>query len=147
MEKISLSQNGDVTVVAFSQPKFLDDGDIQQMGDELFQVVDSGVEKIMLDMSTVQFLSSAALNRLIMLHKRVKTTGAALRMVSVTPEIEKIFAITRLNTLFSIHADVSSALASYLSVLSKAEWQKSAHSSQRSKHSLYLAMPYLSHQY
>ena len=113
MEKISLSQNGDVTVVAFSQPKFLDDGDIQQMGDELFQVVDSGVEKIMLDMSTVQFLSSAALNRLIMLHKRVKTTGAALRMVSVTPEIEKIFAITRLNTLFSIHADVSSALASY----------------------------------
>ena len=65
MEKISLSQNGDVTVVTFSQPKFLDDGDIQQLGDELFQVVDSGVEKILLDMSTVGFLSSAALNRFI----------------------------------------------------------------------------------
>ncbi|MBA63083.1 MAG: anti-anti-sigma factor [Planctomycetaceae bacterium] len=113
MEKISLSQNGDVTVVAFSQPKFLDDGDIQQMGDELFEVVDSGVKRILLDMSTVQFLSSAALNRFIMLHKRVQKAGSALRLVSVTPEIEKIFAITRLNTLFSIHPDLPSGLASY----------------------------------
>ena len=55
MDKISLSQNGDVTVVTFTQPKFLDDGDIQQMGDELFQVVDSNVEKLVLDMSTVEF--------------------------------------------------------------------------------------------
>ena len=50
-------------MVTFSQPKFLDDGDIQQLGDELFQVVDSGVEKILLDMSAVEFLSSAGLNR------------------------------------------------------------------------------------
>ncbi|MAT13501.1 MAG: anti-anti-sigma factor [Rhodopirellula sp.] len=113
MEKISLSQNGDVTVVAFSQPKFLDDGDIIQMGDELFQVVDSGVEKILLDMSNVHFLSSAALNRFIMLHKKVKGVGSELRLVAVTPEIEKIFAITRLNTLFSIHPDLSTGLASY----------------------------------
>ena len=113
MEKISLSQNGDVTVVTFAQPKFLDDGDIQQMGDELFQVVDSGVEKILLDMSTVQFLSSAALNRFINLHKRVKNAGGELRLVSITSEIEKIFAITRLNTLFSIHPDLTSGLASF----------------------------------
>ena len=72
MDKISLSQNGDVTVVTFTQPKFLDDGDIQQMGDELFQVVDSNIEKLVLDMSTVEFLSSAALNRFIMLHKKIK---------------------------------------------------------------------------
>ena len=113
MEKISLSPNGDVTVVAFTQPKFLDDTDIQQMGDELFQVVDSGVEKILLDMSTVEFLSSAALNRFIMLHKKVKGTGGELRLAGVTSEIEKIFAITRLNTLFNIQPDMTTGLASF----------------------------------
>ena len=100
-------------MVAFSQPKFLDDGDIQQMGDELFQVVDSGDEKILLDMSTIEFLSSAGLNRFIMLHKKVKNAGGELRLVNVTSEIEKIFAITRLNTLFSIHPDLPSGLASF----------------------------------
>ncbi|MCH2598337.1 MAG: STAS domain-containing protein [Pirellulaceae bacterium] len=113
MDKISLSQNGDVTVVTFTQPKFLDDGDIQQMGDELFQVVDSNIEKLVLDMSTVEFLSSAALNRFIMLHKKIKGAGGELRLVSVTSEIEKIFAITRLNTLFNIQPDLATGLASF----------------------------------
>ncbi|MEC7566824.1 MAG: STAS domain-containing protein [Planctomycetota bacterium] len=113
MQQIEVSQNGEVTVVQFKSNKYLATDDIQQLGDELFQVVDDGSTQVVLDMSAIDFLSSAALNRLIMLNKKFKDVGGALRLSGLTAEIDKIFTITRLNTLFKIHADVPSALASF----------------------------------
>ncbi len=113
MQQIEVSQNGEVTVVQFKSNKYLATDDIQQLGDELFQVVDDGSTQVVLDMSAIDFLSSAALNRLIMLNKKFKDVGGALRLSGLTSEIDKIFTITRLNTLFKIHADVPSALASF----------------------------------
>ena len=113
MQQIEVSQNGEVTVVQFKSNKYLATDDIQQLGDELFQVVDDGSTQVVLDMSAIDFLSSAALNRLIMLNKKFKDVGGALRLSGLTSEIDKIFTISRLNTLFKIHADVPSALASF----------------------------------
>jgi len=113
MYEIELNMNGEITVVQFKRNKYLASEDIQQMGDELFQVVADGATQVVLDMSAVEFLSSAALNRLIMLNKKFKDVGGALRLSGLTSEIDKIFTITRLNTLFKIHPDVPSALASF----------------------------------
>ena len=108
-----LNKNGEITVVQFKRNKYLASDDIQQMGDELFQVVTDGATQVVLDMSAIEFLSSAALNRLIMLNKKFKDVGGALRLSGLTSEIDKIFTITRLNTLFTIHPDVPSALTSF----------------------------------
>jgi len=113
MEQIELNQNGECTVVQFKRNKYLASDDIQQMGDELFQVVADGATQVVLDMSAVEFLSSAALNRLIMLNKKFKDVDGALRLSGLTSEIDKIFTITKLNILFKIHPDVPSALASF----------------------------------
>jgi len=48
-----------------------------------------------------------------MLNKKFKDVGGALRLSGLTSEIDKIFTITRLNTLFTIHPDVPSALTSF----------------------------------
>lgn len=113
MEQIELNQNGECTVVQFKRNKYLASEDIQQMGDELFQVVAGGATQVVLDMSAVEFLSSAALNRLIMLNKKFKDVDGSLRLSGLTSEIDKIFTITRLNILFEIHPNVPSALASF----------------------------------
>ena len=113
MEQIELNQNGDCTVVQFKRNKYLASDDIQQMGEELFQVVADGATQVVLDMSAVEFLSSAALNRLSMLNKKFKDVDGALRLSGLTSEIDKIFTITKLNTLFKIYPDVPSALASF----------------------------------
>ncbi len=85
MEKINVSFSGDVAVVTFTQPKFLDVIDIQQLDCELFEVADSSPSTILLDMSAVNLLSSAALNRLIMLHKCSKAKGKELQLAGITP--------------------------------------------------------------
>ena len=113
MEQIELHKTGEITVVQFKRNKYLASDDIQQMGSELFQVVADGATQVVLDMSAVEFLSSAALNRLIMLNKKFKDVDGALRLSGLTSEIDKIFTITRLNTLFEVHPDVPSALISF----------------------------------
>ncbi len=64
---------GDVTVVRFVDRKILDEGNIQEIGQELFDLVEKeGCKKLLLNFSTVDFLSSAALGKLITLDKKVQ---------------------------------------------------------------------------
>ena len=110
--RLELSEVDDVTVVRFVDRKLLDATNIQELGDELFGLVEKDNRKrLLLNFSNVEFLSSAALNKLIILNKKVKTHQGKLKLCSLRPEILEVFAITRLNQLFDIADDEADALA------------------------------------
>ena len=88
----------------FIDKKILDETNIQINGNQLFGLIDEdGREKIVLDFSNVEYLSSAALGKLITLDKKVKAARGKLRLCSIRPDIYEVFAITKLNKLFQIH--------------------------------------------
>jgi hypothetical protein len=68
---------------------------------------------MLLDFGNVEFLSSAALNKLIILDKKVKQFKGRLKLCNLRPEIQEVFVITRLNQLFEIKDTVENALASF----------------------------------
>ncbi len=112
--RLEVSEVGDVTVVRFVDRKILDEANIQELGRELFQLVEEeNRKKLLLNFSTVEFLSSAALGKLITLDKRVKAHNGKLMLSNIRPEIYEVFAITRLDKLFDIKDDESDALASF----------------------------------
>ena len=97
-----------------SEGKILDEANIQELGQELFQLVeDENHKSLLLNFSSVEFLSSAALGKLITLEKRVKAHGGKLKLSNIRPEIYEVFAITKLNKLFDIKDDEADALASF----------------------------------
>jgi len=105
---------GDVTVVRFRDRKIVEDINIQQLGQELFQLAEAAnCTKLLLNFSAVDFLSSAALGKLITLDKKVKAHGGALKLSNIHPEIYEVFAITKLNRLFDIKDDEADALAAF----------------------------------
>ena len=106
-----LQQQEDVTVVRFITNRVLDSGTIQQMGDSLFQLVDEeGARKLVINLAEVSFLSSAALNRLILLKKKILQHEGDLKLVEMKPEIRRVFEISRLDTFFDILDDQATAL-------------------------------------
>ena len=112
--RLSVAEIGDVTVVRFRDQKILDDLNIQELGRELARLVE--VEKrmrLLLDFSAVEFLSSAALGKLITLDKKVKAAGGTLKLCSIQPEIYEVFMITKLNRLFEIKQTEADALAAF----------------------------------
>ena len=110
--RIDVEQIGDVTVARFTDKKILDENNIQVIGNQLFGLVEEeGRKKIVLDFSNVEYLSSAALGKLITMDKKVKAAGGKLRLCSIRPEIFEVFMITKLNKLFDIKEDQDQALA------------------------------------
>lgn len=112
--RIQVSEVGDVTVVRFQDRKILDAANIQELGEELFALVEQEKRKsLLLNFTDVQFLSSAALNKIIVLDKKVKAAGGKLKLCRLLPEIMEIFVITRLHQLFDIREDEQEALAAF----------------------------------
>lgn len=112
--RLDLTKVGDVTVVRFRDHKIIEDINIQELGQELFQLVETdGCDRLLLDFSAVDFLSSAALGKLITLDKKMKAHGGTLKLANIRPEIYEVFAITKLNRLFDIRQDEADALAAF----------------------------------
>ena len=86
----------------------------QELGDELFGLVEMDNRKsLLLNFSRVEFLSSAALNKLILLDRSVKKHGGRLKLCSLRPEIQEVFVITRLNQMFDIYDEEADALRAF----------------------------------
>ena len=111
--RIDVSDVGEVSVVQFKDRKILDESNIQEMGRELFELIEQNRAKILLNFMNVEFLSSAALGKLITLDKKLKAAKGQLKLSNIRPEIYEVFAITRLNKLFDIHDDEADALATF----------------------------------
>jgi len=113
-QRIGISEVGDVTVVRFQDRKILDAANIQDLGEELFGLVENeGRKSLLLDFSNVEFLSSAALNKLIILDKKVKAASGKIKFCSLRPEIHEVFVITRLTQLFDIKNSEDEALSTF----------------------------------
>ena len=112
--RIEVSESGDVTVVRFVDRKILDEANIQELGQEMYSLVEKDSRKnLLLNFSTVEFLSSAALGKLINLDKKIKAIGGKLKLSNIRPEIYEVFAITKLNRIFDIKENEEEALGAF----------------------------------
>jgi len=103
---------GDVLVVSFVDRKILDEQNIQIIGEQLFGLVDQS-QKILLNFSNVEYLSSAALGKLIALNKKVKAAGGRLILCGIDPNIYEVFELTRLDQILKIEKDEQTALQAF----------------------------------
>lgn len=111
-QRIALAESGDVTVVTFNDSKIIDEQAIQELGQELYNLVEKDDRpKVVLNFAAVEFLSSAALGKLISFEKKARTKKTKLILTNIRPEIYEVFAITKLTKLFTIKDDEADALA------------------------------------
>ena len=110
--RIKVNESGGVTVVTFNDSKIIDEVEIQEFGQELYDLIErEDRKKIILNFANVEFLSSAALGKLIKFEKGAKQRDAKLVLSNIRPEIYEVFAITKLTKLFTIKDDEADALA------------------------------------
>src|SRR5690606_29598113 len=111
-KRIKATPSGSVTVVTFTDSKIIDSDEIQELGQELYDLVDrDNHRKFVLNFSNVEVLSSAALGKLINFEKKVQGVAGELILTNIRPEIYEVFAITKLTKLFTIKDDEADALA------------------------------------
>ncbi len=112
IHRIDVSESANISVVRFTDKKIIDPEAIQELGQELFDLVEKDDrKKLVLNFSNVEFLSSAALGKLITFEKKAKRHDAELILSNISPEIYQVFSITNLDKLFQIKDSEADALA------------------------------------
>ncbi len=112
-ECISVNESGDVAVVKLTDEKVMDPERIQILGRELLSLPDNNRERILINMENVKFLSSAAINKLIVLEKRIGKSGGQIKLSNLNPEVRDVFTITNLNSVFDIREEEDEALEAF----------------------------------
>lgn len=112
--RLEVEDIGDVTVVNFIDRKILDEQIIQAIGEQLFSLVEeAGRRKLLLNFGNVEYLSSAALAKLITLNKKLQQAGGRLILCNIDPQIYEVFEITKLNKIFNIQSEEQAALQAF----------------------------------
>ena len=112
--RLEVEAIGDVLVVNFVDKKILDEQNIQVIGEQLFGLVDQdGRRKLLLNFGNVEYLSSAALGKLITLNKKLQAAGGRLILCNIDPQIYEVFEITKLDKFFNIQKEEQAALQSF----------------------------------
>jgi anti-sigma B factor antagonist len=112
--RLEVEDVGGVTVATFTDRKILDEQNIQVIGDQLFRLVDQqGTKDLVLNFANVEFMSSAALGKLMVLRKKVQEAGGKLVLCNIDPRIYEVFTITKLDKLLVICGNEQEALQKF----------------------------------
>lgn len=112
--RIVVAEEGMVSIVRFVDKKIVDSASIEQLGEELNSLVlVENRNQILLNFEGVEFMSSAALNKLISLNNKVKQAEGRLKLCNLRAEIKEVFTITKLDRVFDIRKAELDALEAF----------------------------------
>jgi anti-sigma B factor antagonist len=113
MAKILRIQDRDDALVATPNVARFDLPETDKLRDELEDATsDSETKPLLLDLSSVEFVTSATLGVLAELAKRCRAEDRPLALIRVRPKVLQVLQLSHMDRLFSIHADEKEALAS-----------------------------------
>jgi len=101
--QLGVWKHGNVLVIRFGEHRILDELTVQKISDELYSVAErADCHHLLLNFGSVVGLSSLMLGKLLMLQRKLKGKGGSLRLCDVGPEIQEVFASTKLSEIFDI---------------------------------------------
>ncbi len=104
----------DVSVVSFQNVSVLDSANIEALGRSLLELVEKqDTRKLILEFTSVRFMSSQALGVLLQLKKAMDPVHGKIVIVGIRPELHKVFKITNLHKMFTFHDDLDKGLAEF----------------------------------
>ena len=99
------------TVVTFEDSSLVDSQEIQHLGEDLNYLVDKQARhKLVLDLTKITHLSSAALSVLLAVRQKVEAARGILVLCGVRKEIKKLFKVTSVYKLFTFADTEQTAL-------------------------------------
>lgn len=108
--KITNRQIQDISVVELEGKMTIGGGD-SQLRQTIADLVASGHTRIVLDFSKVTKIDSSGLGELVMSYSRLSNIGGKLTFAALPRDLEGIFKITQLISVFEMYPSVSEAVS------------------------------------
>jgi anti-sigma B factor antagonist len=100
-----------VLVVSFTDSKIVTEDQIQEVGDQLYELAeDAAKKKILLNFGKVQYCSSTVLGKLVGFKRRIDAAKGKLKLCCIHPDLLVPFKLTGLDKVFEIYPEEQAAL-------------------------------------
>ncbi|MBF0482947.1 MAG: STAS domain-containing protein [Desulfovibrionaceae bacterium] len=91
----------------------LDAASAKSFKDAIMRRAEKGGQRLVVDLSRVRFLDSSGLGVLVSCLRRFTDSGGDIKLCGLRPEIQSLFALTRLNKVFDIFVTAEEAAAAF----------------------------------
>jgi anti-sigma B factor antagonist len=111
MVEINVSAHNQVTLVEVSGR--IDSMNADELGKALSNAMDGGDTQLVLDLSSVEYMSSAGLREMVNSLKKAKKAAGDLRLAQPSDRVREVLEMAGLDTIFRIFSNQAEAISSY----------------------------------
>lgn len=109
---VTSDYSGDVAVI-HAGPARLIYPSLSEFSAAVSGEIAKGARKVVIDLSKVEYLDSAAIGCLMDLYRQSTAAGTTLKLAGVQRRVETILTLTGANQFIEIHADAAAAIGSF----------------------------------
>ena len=107
----SVRNVGDATVVQVDGQLIV--GNRQDLKDKVLARLEEGARNFVIDFARTGYIDSSGLGVLVSVSKKIREAGGELRLACLSDDLQTLFELTKLDTLFQIFDDLEEALAGF----------------------------------
>lgn len=100
-------------VMVLSADGGLSAGNADLFVDELGRLVDSGLRKLIVDCTQLDFISSYGVSVLLRIHFKMAKKGGDVKLASVQGKVFRLLEMSKLHTVFEIYRDREAAARAF----------------------------------
>lgn len=104
-------KNGKVLVLGLSGK--LDAEGTKVFGERTTQILESGERYVLLDFTDVAYINSSGLHILVLIERRLASSGGKLVLTGVSERIQNVLIISGLSAILTLQPTKAEALASF----------------------------------
>ena len=107
--QITTRTRADAVILAFAGN--LDTNTVPEAQEALGAEIDAGKNKVVIDFTDLDYISSAGLRVLLSTAKRLRGSGGALRLFGLNEPVTEVFEISGFSTIFHVSTNEAAALS------------------------------------
>lgn len=107
----SVRSVGDATVVEVDGQLIV--GNRQDLKDKVLAQLEAGARNFVIDFARTGYIDSSGLGVLVSVSKKIREAGGELRLACLSEDLQTLFELTKLDTLFQIRENLAEALAGF----------------------------------
>ena len=88
-------------------------GNRQELKQQVVDALDGGARKFVVDFTRTGYIDSSGLGVLVSLSKKIREHGGDLRLAGLNEDLQTLFELTKLDTLFAITRTTQEALTAF----------------------------------
>ena len=107
--ELTSTRQGDARIVTVQADR-IDAAVAIQFKDRMRLETEGGPDRVILNLSSVSFIDSSGLGAIVAAMKQMGT-GRRLDLAGLSPMVEKVFRLTRMDTVFTLFPSLDDAMA------------------------------------